>query len=824
MLITTKMKKLLFIILGLIILSTAGCVKFPSPEPNNPTTQIPVDFDWKTVQEVNLNVQVGSVDGISDSYLRIIKVYSSSFLKDGSLMATGAAKPGSPFSMKLTLPTALQTLYVQEILPNGNRTTKSIEITGPNLTLTSSAISKSSSNVAVNASFSSPTVHTPTNYDVVISNNSPVSIVGFNTGESSIHGNTYKSYYIPEGVNRTASIDMGNNLAHAILYVKGTYTVNSRANLNKVSIVVLPGGTVNVAGVSTGTLDSGIPPVIYIYSGGSFYSSKDINLSSGTTTVNKGIFTINDDVDINNNSKLYNESNLTVTRSGRGLSITNSSQLFNSGNIDVKTFDITMNGTALNDIGGRILTGSYYQSNGTVMTNHHEIVSTVSMATTSGATVNNFCNITTALSDLQGGMINLYGGSLWESQTFKINLTTINMFAGSMFLTNNFTNIWGMTLNSTSADYSVFKVTGTMPSFAYAGSQISGRIEVVYSNLVEGTGTNGRSNYSNLFVDGLSILNKTQTKNIVATTCNDGAGQIVAPPPAIVDSDGDGVQESEDYDDNDASVAFVSYFPSETGWASYAFEDLWPWKGDYDMNDLVLGFKITNYSNSSNKFTKMKFDYIIKASGSSKDLAAAIQLDKINASNVASVTGDVTDGTAPFLRSPNGTESGVTLAVIPLFNRLQSIVPDQAGAFVNTVSGNHTIIQPRAITISFVNPVESSDLSVNTALNFFIIRNEIGQVIRGLEIHLPTFSPTSKADMSMLTGKQLHPFDKYKSVDGMMWGIMIPELFEHPFEGNVVSTAYLKFDQWALSGGTEYPDWYKDLEGYRDNTKIYSFD
>ncbi len=818
------MKKLLFIILGLVILSTASCVKFPTPEPIDPTTQIPVDFDWKTVQEVNLNVQVGSVSGISDSYLRIIKVYSSSFLKDGSLMATGAAKPGSPFSMKLTLPTALQTLYVQEILPNGNRTTKSIEITGPNLTLTSSAISKSSSNVAVNASFSSPTVPAPTNYDVVISNNNSVSIVGFNTGESSIHGNTYKSYYIPEGVNRTASISMGNNLAHAILYVKGRYTVNSKANLNKVSIVVLPGGTVNVAGVGTGTLDSGIPPVIYVYAGGTFYSSKTINMSSGTITVNKGTFTVNDNLDINNNSKLYNESNLSITRNGKGLFITNSSQLFNSGSINVKKFDITMNGTALNDVGGNIMTGTYYQSNGTVMTNYHEIVSTVSFATTSGATVNNFCNITTYLSDLQGGIINLYGGSLWESQTFKINLTTINMFAGSMFLTNNFTNIWGMTLNSTSADYSVFKVTGTMPSFAYAGSQISGRIEVVYSNLVEGSGTNGRANYSNLFTDGLSILSKTQTKNIVATTCNEGAGQIVAPPPVIVDADGDGVQEGEDYDDNDASVAFVSYFPSETGWASYAFEDLWPWKGDYDMNDLVLGFKITYYSNSSNKFTKMKFDYVIKASGSSKDLAAAIQLDKINASNIASVTGDVTDGTAPFLKSPNGTESGVTLAVIPLFNRLQSIVPDQAGAFVNTVSGKHTIIQPRAITISFVNPVESSDLSVNTALNFFIIRNEIGQVSRGLEVHLPTFLPTSKADMSMLTGRQLHPYDKYKSIDGMMWGIMIPELFEHPYEGNVVSTAYLKFDQWALSGGTEYPDWYKDLEGYRDNTKIYSFD
>lgn len=817
------MKRLFFIITSVMVLLTAGCVKFPTPEPPG-TDIIPVDFDWKTVTEVNLNVQVGSVTGISDSYLRIIKVYSSSFMKDGSLIATGAAKPGVPFNMKLTLPTALKTLYIQEILPNGNRSTKSIEITGTSLSLSTSAASKTSGNIQVNSSFTSPTVPAPSNYDVVISNNSSVSVVGFGAGESSIHGNTYKSYYIPEGVNRTSAINLGNNLAHAILYVRGTYSVTSLANLNKVSIVILPGGTVNVGGITTGTLDSGIPPVLYVYAGGTFYSSKKINMSSGTTTVNKGTFTVNDDLDINNNSKLYNENTISIPKNGRGLSITNSSQLFNSGSINAKTFDITMNGTALNDVGGNIMCGTYYQSNGTIMTNHHEIVSTTSFATTSGATVNNLCNITTALSDLQGGIINLYGGSLWESQTFKINLTTINMFAGSMFLTNNFNSIWGMTLNSSSSDYSVFKVTGTMPSFAYAGSQISGRIEVVYSNLVEGSGTNGRNNYSNLFTDGLSILSKTQTKNIVATTCNEGAGQIVAPPPAIVDADGDGVQESEDYDDNDASVAFVSYFPSETGWASYAFEDLWPWKGDYDMNDLVLGFKITYFSNSSNKFSRMKFDYVIKASGSSKDLAAAFQLDKVNASNISSVTGDVTDGSAPFMKSPNGTEAGVNLAVIPLFNRLQSIVPNQAGAFVNTVSGNHTIIQPRAITVSFVNPVESSDLSVNTAINFFIVRNELSQTIRGLEIHLPTFLHTSKADLTMLTGKQLHPFDKYKFVDGMMWGIMLPELFDHPYEGNTISSAYLHFDQWAISGGTEYPDWYKDIEGYRDNTKIYTFD
>ncbi|MDD3272797.1 MAG: LruC domain-containing protein, partial [Bacteroidales bacterium] len=552
--------------------------------------------------------------------------------------------------------------------------------------------------------------------------------------------------------------------------------------------------------------------------GGTLYSSKIINIYQ-SEAVNKGSITANDNIDVNNASKFYNEGSVSIPRSKKGILVTNQSQMFNSGDVNVKNFSITSSASVINDTNGKITAEVYTQSNGTVLTNHHEVVATTSLTTSSGATINNFCNITTALTNLQGGVINLYGGSLWESQTFKINLTTINMFGGSMFLTNNFTNIWGMTLNSSSTDYSVFKVTGSLPSFAYAGSQISGRIEMVYSNLVDGSGTNGRANYENLFTDGLSILSKTQTKNILATSCNDGAGQIEAPPPVIVDNDGDGVQESEDFDDNDPTVAFVSYFPSETGWASYAFEDLYPWKGDYDMNDLVMAFRRITYTNSTNMVSKVAFKYNVRAAGSRLTISAAFQLDEINATNIASVEGQEISGTAPFSVSTNGTEPGVSLAVIPLFNKVDDAI-DRGFSFLNVNNGTYEITPEKEILIKFSNPPQQSSLTMDN-INFFIVVNEVGQTERGREVHLPSFSATTKMDQSLFAGKQLHPTDKFKFLDGMMWGIMLPVIFEYPIERSAVNLAYYKFQLWAESGGAEFPDWYTDKTGYRNDVLIY---
>lgn len=818
------MKKFIFILISFSVVLFASCVKFPEPTTEPTTSKIPSDFDWKTVKDIKLNVQVSPVSGIADSYIRVLKVYTSPLLKDGSMVASGAAKPGAPFSVTLSLPKHLKTIYIQEVFPTGSSSVKPVEISNQTLNVSMAVSVKSSNVISSNASFTSPTVPVPSNYDVEITNNSSVSFVGFSSSESSIYGNTYKSYIIKEGVNRTASISLSNWQGHAILYVKGTYDVNS-ANIGKASLVILPGGKVKLSNsLGNGTVNASAPPVIYIHEGGSLYVGKSTNISGGAVIVNKGTITANDDFGINNSSIIYNEGIIQIDKSGKGLEVTNNSQMFNSGNIDVKKFELTVGASTLNDTDGRITTLNYYQTNLSVMNNHHQIVATGTFETSSTAVTNNFCNITANITDLKGagGSVNLHGGSLWETQTLKVGGNTITMHGGSMMIANNFSELYGMTLTSSSSEYSVFKVTGSLVTFLYKGSTVSGRIEFVYSNLVEGSGTNGKANYQPSFTDPLSLLTNTQSKNIVATTCNDGKGQIVAPPPVITDNDGDGVQQSQDIDDNDPSVAFASYFPSQTGWASYAFEDLYPWKGDYDMNDLVLAFRKIIYTNSSNMATRVGFKYSVKASGSNFDISAAFQLDKISSTNIQSVIGQDISGISPFSISANGTEPGISLAVIPLFNRIIDATDLSDINFLNTIQTLPYQITPeKQITVRISTPVNPSDISMDN-FNFFIIVNNKGSVYRGKEVHLPGFSYTSKMDESLILGKQLHPSDKFKFSDGMMWGIMLPVVFEYPFEFKAVNSAYLKFEEWAQSGGINYTDWYIDNSGYRDYLNIYN--
>jgi len=52
------------------------------------------------------------------------------------------------------------------------------------------------------------------------------------------------------------------------------------------------------------------------------------------------------------------------------------------------------------------------------------------------------------------------------------------------------------------------------------------------------------------------------------------------------------------------------------------------------------------------------------------------------------------------------------------------------------------------------------------------------------------------------------------------WAINIPVEFVWPKEKVEIIKGYLKFKDWAESGGSVYPDWYKDLTNYRDESNL----
>ncbi len=74
--------------------------------------------------------------------------------------------------------------------------------------------------------------------------------------------------------------------------------------------------------------------------------------------------------------------------------------------------------------------------------------------------------------------------------------------------------------------------------------------------------------------------------------------------PPVADVDGDGIPDDQDDYPNDPLRAFDNYFPA-AGFGSLAFEDLWPGKGDYDFNDVVVDYRFQTVTNALNQVVEI---------------------------------------------------------------------------------------------------------------------------------------------------------------------------------------------------------------------------
>ncbi|MVN92125.1 LruC domain-containing protein [Mucilaginibacter aquatilis] len=288
------------------------------------------------------------------------------------------------------------------------------------------------------------------------------------------------------------------------------------------------------------------------------------------------------------------------------------------------------------------------------------------------------------------------------------------------------------------------------------------------------------------------------------------------------DSDGDGVQDTQDAFPNDATRAYISYYPSQNGYANIAFEDNWPKKGDYDLNDLVVSYRYTFTSNASNQVVDMQGDYSVAASGASFKNGFGVQLP-VAASAVTSVTGQKAISNYLTMAS-NGVEAGQSKAVIIPFDNHEALIKNPDGAFfINVLAAKDKVTSSTAtVKVTFASPVPSSTLQVS-AFNPFLISD----MRRGYEIHLPGFAPTDKANKALFgtdDDTSVPTSNKYYvSGENWPWAISFGGSFSHPFELQPINEAYPRFGDWASSGGANYTDWYSNTaSGYRDASKIYN--
>jgi len=314
------------------------------------------------------------------------------------------------------------------------------------------------------------------------------------------------------------------------------------------------------------------------------------------------------------------------------------------------------------------------------------------------------------------------------------------------------------------------------------------------------------------------------------------------------DTDGDGVPDNFDDYPNDIDKAFNNYFPNENTYGSLAFEDLWPYKGDFDFNDMIIDYRFINITNAANEMVQLKADFYVKANGASYHNGFGFQLS-VPPGSIENATGyNLTKGIVSL--AGNGTELAQSKATLIVFDDAWDNFHNITGTNPQGSAGINTSILGKTgesdtihLVVNFVNPI-NADVFGLAPYNPFIFINDD----RTKELHLPDFPPTDLASPNFfgmgndnsnpITGRY------YKTTTNLPWAMNIINTsasidykskylkgsnpffgtfssFDYPTEKTQITQAHLFFANWAVSSGSSYKDWYKDLSGYRNNSNIY---
>lgn len=226
----------------------------------------------------------------------------------------------------------------------------------------------------------------------------------------------------------------------------------------------------------------------------------------------------------------------------------------------------------------------------------------------------------------------------------------------------------------------------------------------------------------------------------------------------------------------------------------YAFEDLWPKKGDYDLNDAVVNAKHEKEFNNSGKITKETFylttyqNYVTLTSGlaltlETKKNPSKINMRKIaNGSTVEEETSFTKDGKVYYLTSDFKAELGTTYIIELVYNTPLT----------------------SSVELASIKP--------------FIYRSEADG---DWEVHIPMEAPTAKMNTSYF-GKEddcsipanglyfvrqgNYPFAFYLA--GANISVFEETILKHSNEGKRIDELFPAFLEWSTSGGKTNQNWY----------------
>jgi len=273
----------------------------------------------------------------------------------------------------------------------------------------------------------------------------------------------------------------------------------------------------------------------------------------------------------------------------------------------------------------------------------------------------------------------------------------------------------------------------------------------------------------------------------------------------------------------ESGVTMTSY-PSATGYTSFAFEDLYPEIGDFDMNDVLMNVRITEYVKDG-LVIRLKLEGKLAALGASYRNGFAFQLSGVNP---ASIKGDSIALTMNNLRQTDSAlENGQTNAVLIVSNNLWDVTQAGEGGcrYFRTEEGCGTSSLPAwTMIVPFLSPVDAGSMPSMPYEPFIFASPSTyhGNLVtavtgdhpgRKFEVHLKNNTPSNAFEKSIF-GMADDASDEasqhlFQTANGIPWALEIPIEWKHPKEGVSLLQAYPQFFDFASdASGQTNPDWY----------------
>ena len=239
--------------------------------------------------------------------------------------------------------------------------------------------------------------------------------------------------------------------------------------------------------------------------------------------------------------------------------------------------------------------------------------------------------------------------------------------------------------------------------------------------------------------------------------------------------------------DDDRSVAYRMTYKG-----ILAFEDNWPNKGDYDLNDVIVKYNSVLAFNTSNQVLSTEDTFTALWSGASFKNGFAYQMNT-DRSNVVTEFENISD-------TSQGLDRELAKATVNVFTN----------ALVATE--NNTKTASYKIKNTLTTPVDHETFGVAPYNPFIMVHENLGN--NRCEVHLVNYKPTEKADMSLLhTGKDLSSPNSgvyYVAAENYPFAIQLVDAEDFSTtETESVDITYSDFIKWVKSNGSEYKDWYK---------------